>query len=159
MTGAANVREFTGKHMLAIMLAFFGVVLAANMTMVYFARSSWTGLVVKNSYVASQEFDEKTAEMQAAAALDVHPAIVYSAETLKVTLLTKAGVPVVAQNIKMALGRPSFEAEDHEVQLADKGQGVYEAAHPLAPGQWTGTLSADLAGHGQWSRPILITVK
>jgi nitrogen fixation protein FixH len=26
MTGAANVREFTGKHMLAIMLAFFGVV-------------------------------------------------------------------------------------------------------------------------------------
>lgn len=159
MTGATNVREFTGKHMLAIMLAFFGVVLTANMTMVYFARSSWTGLVVKNSYVASQEFDEKTAQMKAAAALDVHPVIVYDASNLSLTLLTRSGDPVVAQNVKMALGRPSFEAEDHVVALADKGQGVYEAAHTLASGQWIGTLTADLAGHGAWSRPIRIIVK
>ena len=64
-----GTRQFTGKHMLAIMLGFFAVVLAANMTMVYFARHSWTGLVVENSYVASQQFNAKMAETRAQAAL------------------------------------------------------------------------------------------
>ena len=52
-------KEFTGRHMLAIMLAFFGTIIAVNLVMAIFASRSWTGLVVKNSYVASQEFNEK----------------------------------------------------------------------------------------------------
>ena len=41
--------RFTGYHMLAIMVAFFGVVIAVNLTMATFASRSWTGLVVENS--------------------------------------------------------------------------------------------------------------
>ena len=50
---------FSGRHMLLTMLAFFGVIIGVNLTMAWFARSSWTGLVVENSYVASQEFNAK----------------------------------------------------------------------------------------------------
>lgn len=159
MSNTGATREFTGKHMLAIMLGFFAVVLTANMTMVYFARHSWTGLVVENSYVASQEFNEKTAEMLAAAAIDVHPSVTFETGTLKVVLHTKSGEPVPAQTVKVTLGRPSHESEDRTVDLSSTGPGVFEMAQTLGPGQWTGTVSADLPGHGAWSRPIRVVVK
>jgi nitrogen fixation protein FixH len=36
-----------GWHVLAIVLAFFAVVIGANLTLAVFAHSSWTGLVDK----------------------------------------------------------------------------------------------------------------
>jgi nitrogen fixation protein FixH len=50
-------RRFTGRHMLAAMLAFFGVILAVNMAMATLATRTFGGVVVENSYVASQEFN------------------------------------------------------------------------------------------------------
>ena len=58
----ARPREFTGKHMLVIMFAFFGVIIAVNLTMATFAHTSWSGLVVQNSYVAGQHFNRKAEE-------------------------------------------------------------------------------------------------
>ena len=55
--------------MLSIMLAFFGVIIAVNVVMATLASTSWTGLVVENSYVASQEFNRKAEESRAQAAL------------------------------------------------------------------------------------------
>jgi len=48
---------FTGRHMTIIMVAFFGVVIAVNFYMASLASSSFTGIVVENSYVASQHFN------------------------------------------------------------------------------------------------------
>ena len=50
--------KFTGKHMLIVMLCFFGVIITVNLTMATLATKSWTGLVVKNGYIASQYFNE-----------------------------------------------------------------------------------------------------
>jgi nitrogen fixation protein FixH len=46
MSGTSQ-KEFTGRHMLLIMIAFFGVIIAVNITMAVVARQSWTGLVAK----------------------------------------------------------------------------------------------------------------
>ncbi|TJV88129.1 MAG: cytochrome oxidase, partial [Mesorhizobium sp.] len=62
-------REFTGRHMLLIILSFFGVIVGVNLTMATLASTSWTGLVVENSYVASQQFNRKAEEGRAQAAL------------------------------------------------------------------------------------------
>ena len=62
---------FTGRHMLLVMVAFFGVTITVNLVLAFFATSSWTGLIVKNSYVASQEYNEKLAEARAQDALGV----------------------------------------------------------------------------------------
>lgn len=48
---------FTGRHMAGIMLAFFAVVLAVNLLMARLASSTFGGVVVENSYVASQKFN------------------------------------------------------------------------------------------------------
>ena len=51
--------EFTGRHMWLLALSFFGVIITVNVVMATLAIRSWTGLAVDNSYVASQEFEEK----------------------------------------------------------------------------------------------------
>ena len=42
-------KAFTGRHMAAIMVAFFGVIIAVNFTMARFATATFGGRVVENS--------------------------------------------------------------------------------------------------------------
>ena len=62
-------RPFTGWHMTGILTAFFGVVIAVNLVMATFASRTFGGLVVDNSYVASQKFNGWLSEARAQAAL------------------------------------------------------------------------------------------
>ena len=57
MQGNATPARFTGRHMAMIMVGFFGVVVAVNITMARLASSTFGGTVVDNSYVASQKFN------------------------------------------------------------------------------------------------------
>jgi nitrogen fixation protein FixH len=50
-------KRFTGWHFTAIIVGFFGVVIAVNITMAMFAARTFGGVVVENSYVASQEYN------------------------------------------------------------------------------------------------------
>lgn len=58
-------RGFTGWHMVAVMSLFFGTVISVNLVMAWNASRSWSGLVVENTYVASQQFNGKVAEGRA----------------------------------------------------------------------------------------------
>ena len=49
--------RFSGRHMLAILVAFFGVVTVVNVYMAHLATSTFTGEVTDNGYVASQNFN------------------------------------------------------------------------------------------------------
>src|SRR3546814_20687118 len=62
---------FTGWHMLGAMLLFFGIVISVNLYMAWQATRSWSGLVVENTYIASQEFNGKVADAKALAASGV----------------------------------------------------------------------------------------
>lgn len=50
--------KFTGWHMTAILVTFFGVVMAVNFTMARMAVGTFGGTVVDNSYVASQQYNQ-----------------------------------------------------------------------------------------------------
>lgn len=50
-------KRFTGWHMATILVSFFSVVIAVNFTMATYASTTFGGIVVENSYVASQEFN------------------------------------------------------------------------------------------------------
>src|SRR5690349_13105317 len=56
---------FTGRHMLAVVLLFFGTIIGVNIVMVFSATGTFPGLVVKNSYIASQNFNRTLAEARA----------------------------------------------------------------------------------------------
>lgn len=50
-------RYFSGWHMTAVLVGFFGVVIAVNSVMATLAVRTFGGTVVDNSYVASQEYN------------------------------------------------------------------------------------------------------
>ncbi|MEM8811147.1 MAG: FixH family protein [Pseudomonadota bacterium] len=128
--------QFTGRHMLLVMLGFFGVIIAVNLTMATIARQSWTGLVVKNSYVASQKYNEHLAAARSQKALGWKGAIGYRGAALEFTLFDQAGNPVLLDNPSVSFGRPAFEAEDRTVDLTYLGDGLYRLQSDLASGLW-----------------------
>lgn len=147
-------REFTGRHMLFLMIAFFMVILTANLTMAVFANSSWSGLVVKNSYVASQHFNERAAEGRARAALGWSAALSIADDRFSWRLTDASGSPVRIDGATAVLRRPVAADEDHALTLASAGDGTYAAQlHGLADGVWIVEVDAE-AGLGEPYRDI-----
>ncbi|MEC7952654.1 MAG: FixH family protein, partial [Pseudomonadota bacterium] len=51
-------REFTGKHAAAIIVTGFAIIIAVNLFMATLAVRGFGGVIVENSYVAGQEFND-----------------------------------------------------------------------------------------------------
>jgi len=136
--------------MLGAMVAFFGVIVAVNLTMAAFAWTSWTGLVVKNSYVASQEFNDKSKAGREQAALGWQGELAYANGELRYRLMSANGAVVAATGVEVAIGRPAHEAEDTSVVLSTTGDGSYSGDIALADGQWIVRLTADAGLAQPW---------
>ena len=134
---------FTGRHMLAIMVAFFGVIIAVNVTMAVAARTSWTGLVVKNSYVASQEFNDKAREARAQAALGWTATLAVSDGTVCFTLADADGVMKPMQGGTATFRRPVSDVEDTVVTLVAQPDGSINGPVALADGAWIVEVQAE----------------
>lgn len=139
--------EFTGKHMLFSMVAFFGVIITVNMIMARFAVTTWSGLVVPNTYVASQQFNAKAEESRAIAAKGYAVELRSDAEGLSVVLTDNQGQPADAQSVSAALRRPVGTDDDREIVFKARGEGVFTAPGRLAEGEWIAHLTAK--GDGQ----------
>ena len=94
MRSATAPREFTGRHMLASILAFFGVIIAVNLTMAYFANSTWSGLVVANGYIASQSFDDDLAKARAQDAMGWTVEVSHETNRVKVSFADRSNAPL-----------------------------------------------------------------
>ena len=143
MSTASGNREFTGWHMLAIMVAFFSVVIAVNLTMAFFARSSWTGFVVENTYVASQQFNEKAAEGRAQAALGWKPELAIAGGAVRYRLLDSIGNVVGVKQATASFRRPAYASEDQEVVLTRQPDGSLSAPVQLNDGMWIVEVHAE----------------
>ena len=137
-------REFTGKHMLAVMLVFFGVIIAVNLTMATFARTSWSGLVVQNTYVASQQFNAKAEEGRRQALLGFTPALSVADGVLRFSLADKEGRPVRLTGGTAMLRRPVGDSDDATVGLAPQGEAL-QTALSVADGAWIVEVHAEIA--------------
>ena len=122
-------KEFTGKHMLGTMVAFFGVIITVNLIMARFAVTTWSGLVVPNTYVASQEFNSRAAESRAIAALGYRIDLESGADGLSIVLTDADGETAFADNLVAQLRRPVGEDQDREL-----GE--------LLEGEWIATVTA-----------------
>jgi nitrogen fixation protein FixH len=138
----AKPREFTGYHMLAVMVTFFGVIIGVNLTMAYFANSSWSGLIVANGYVASQEFNRGEERIRAQAMLGWAAELAHDGGTFSVTMKTKDGTPLSGLELEGTLRRPVTARDDLALAFTAQGSGRYSAPVILARGQWELALSA-----------------
>lgn len=135
--------EFTGRHMLIITLTFFGVIIAVNMTMATLARSSWTGLVVQNSYVASQQFNRKAEEGRAQAALHWQGKLTVADGMIRYLLRDADGKLVLPTSVKVAFRHPASDAEDRMVELLPEPGGAFSARQAVRDGAWIVEVHAE----------------
>jgi nitrogen fixation protein FixH len=154
-----KTREFTGGHMLAILCAFFGVTIAVNLTLAWFANATWTGLVVANSYVASQHFNEGLEAGRREQERGWQPVFELADGRLAVTLADRSGAPLAGLDVSVTFARPAHEGEDHTIALVSTGHGRYEAAAPLAPGLWSAEVLARRNGEQQLKRQYRFVVE
>ncbi|WP_454286968.1 FixH family protein [Rhizobium arsenicireducens] len=127
---------FTGWHMLGAMLLFFGTIITVNFTMAYLASSTWSGLVVKNTYIASQEFNGKAAAIRDMLATGIKGKLEVKGQQIGYTLTLPGEEPVAAEKVTAHFKRPVGEKQDFLAELQPVGAGRYEATGPVLPGHW-----------------------
>ncbi len=137
---------FTGWHMLGVMVLFFGTIITVNLIMAWNASHSWSGLVVKNTYVASQEFNGKVAEAKALAASGIEGSLVIEGGRVAYHVVDARGAPVIADDVSAVFKRPVDEREDFTLPLQPTGQGQFIAERDIMPGQWIVDISTKKDG-------------
>lgn len=135
-------RVFTGWHMLGVMVLFFGTIITVNLIMAWNASHSWSGLVVQNTYVASQQFNGKVKEARAFAASGLDGKLSLEQGAVRYTLTRQGKAETSAEKVVAVFKRPVEEHEDVRVEMAHQGDGVFVAATDLKRGQWIADITA-----------------
>ncbi|MGX9989230.1 FixH family protein [Rhizobium sp. WSM1274] len=127
---------FTGRHMLIATCSFFAVVIGVNVIMAWFASSSWSGLVVENTYVASQEFNRKVADMKAMAASGIIGSLSLDGGRIHYDIRNRDGSPVIVDDVTANFKRPVGDHEDFHISFTKVADGQFESRHRVGSGDW-----------------------
>ena len=131
--------EFTGKHAFFIALAAFATIIAANLAMLFAATGSFPGLVVANSYIASQDWDRKAT---AQSTLGWSAGIGHADGRVRVTLRDRHGEILTRAAPRLRIGRPTTTADDREITPTFDGT-AWSAPLDLPQGRWRVEISVD----------------
>lgn len=134
-------RPLTGRKVLLIAVAFFGVIIAVNLTMATLAVGGFPGLVSKNAYAEAQQFD---AQLKAERALGWRFASDYADGALSVRVAGPGGEPLDGLAVTAVVGRPATLQQDQELGLAPAPglRGAYVTRLPLGAGMWRVEIDA-----------------
>lgn len=150
-------RKFTGWHALAVFVGAFAIIIGVNIFMATKAISTFPGLETKNSYVASQKFDNDLRE-QRALGWEIRPTM--SGETLMLMITDEAsGQPVEVRDLGGILGRATHVNDDQEPEFSRTMSGAYVAeVGSLDHGKWELRLTATAADGTPFRRIIELFV-
>jgi nitrogen fixation protein FixH len=145
-------RPLTGRKVLVMLVAFFGVVIGVNVTMMKLAIGTLPGTDVDSAYTASLGYEKEiaAAHEQNARNWQINAHIQRGVDgdaTLQVEAHDDVGRPMTGLKFQGRLERPTDKRADLPVELAEVGIGVYRGSAPqVAPGQWDLVLEGDAAG-------------
>lgn len=139
-------RRLTGKHMMAIFIAFFGIVFVVNFYMAHLATSTFSGEVVENSYVASQKFNIWLDQAAREKALGWRINAVRRADGRVV--VTVAGLKPEQAVLSAIARRPLGEGTDRPLRFILAGND-FVSSDALPAGRWLLRLQVHAGGH-QW---------
>lgn len=148
-------RQFTGKHALAVFVAAFSVIIGVNLVLAYKAVETFPGLEVKNSYVASQEFNERLQEQQA---LGWTIRAEVSGGLLILHITDKTGAPVKVAELQAVVGRATHVKDDFSPDFVFDGQ-AYATPAALGKGNWNIRLVAKDHDGAEFAQRVPLYVK
>jgi nitrogen fixation protein FixH len=152
-----ETRGLSGWHVLGAMVAFFGVIIVADATMIYKAVSTFGGVDNVNAYRDGLAYNARIARAERQAALGWQDTVELAAEParLRVALKDAEGRAPATVRIEATLGRPATNAADAQLRLVEVAPGVFEA--PIGtdpgPGVWIATVRA-FQGDAGASEPV-----
>ncbi|MFP7674109.1 FixH family protein [Marivita sp. S0852] len=151
----ASERKLTGWHALAIFGGCFAVIISVNLFLAYSAVSTFPGLEVKNSYVASQSFDDRRAGQEA---LGWTVEAEAKGGLLILSIRDAEGRPVQAGSLDAVLGRATHVQDDRTPKFAFDGQ-AYVARETLRPGNWNIRMKAVALDGTEFEQRVVLHVE
>jgi len=127
--------------MWAAMLGFFGLIVAVNFTMAWFASSTFGGTVVDNSYVASQKYNDWLAAARAQKALGWSVDIRLGADRF-----VEIAAPLPAAMIEGTATHPLGRQPEQTLSFRQTGAGQYRSTAPLPPGRYLLRITVNAEG-------------
>jgi nitrogen fixation protein FixH len=130
--------ELTGKHVFAITASAFAVIIGVNVVLAVKAVTTFPGLEVKNSYVASQGFETRRSA-QEALGWTMMPS--YADGRMELAFTDSTGQPVAVSDLQVLVGRTTAAADDVWPVFAPDA-GAYAADVVLDRGKWMVKVTA-----------------
>lgn len=147
-------RKLTGKHVLAIFIGGFGTIIAVNLLLAFSAVKTFPGLEVKNSYVASQEFDVRR---HAQEALGWQVSAQAKDGQVILSINDKSGAPVEVKSLYAVLGRATHVKDDIEPDFKFDGK-AYVAPVELGDGNWNIRMNAVSQNGTEFTQRVILHV-
>ncbi|MGJ3232781.1 MAG: FixH family protein [Oceanicaulis sp.] len=133
-----------GWHVLAGMVAFFGVIFTVNAIFITVALDTFPGEETRRSYVQGLAYNDVLAEREAQAALGWTAAANLTPTQVLVAVEDADGAPVANLALTGVLQHPANMQLDRTLAFEELRPGVYAAdAQGLAEGQWTLVAEAE----------------
>jgi len=114
------------------------VIIGVNLTLAFKAVSTFPGLEVQNSYVASQGFNDRKAAQEA---LGWTLAPSYLDGRVDLAFTDRDGVPVAVEELDVLIGRTTSTTDDARPQFIQAGD-VYTSILDLGQGKWMVKVTA-----------------
>lgn len=152
-------KKFTGKHMLLVMIGFFGTIISVNLALVYFAEHSWTGLIAKNGFVASQHFNELLEKAEAQKSRGWRSALTTGNDEITVSFHDKEGRALTQLDVSAVAQRPTHEGEDLPLKFVSMGEGRYIYRGAINKGVWVIDVSATQSGEDPYRQIFKVVLK
>jgi nitrogen fixation protein FixH len=146
-------RKITGWHVFGIFFLAFSTIIAVNLTLAYNAVATFPGLEVKNSYVASQNFN---AERDAQLALNWTVSADVKDGTLTLNIF-EGDTPIEATFEKAIFGRATVARDDQTPEFVFNGYN-YTAPVTADAGNWNLRLEARATDGTLFKQRVIVRV-
>ena len=146
--GFGDARPITGRHVLAIIVAFFFVIFAVNGAFLYVSLSSHPGVSTEDAYRKGIRYNDEIAEGDRQRALGWSAAFAHEAGRVEIRL-ARGEAPLTGVSVDLEARRPVTDSNDRKLALSEIAPGRFRAeGQPLAPGRWRLIATVrDQAGH------------
>jgi len=147
-----------GWHVLGIVGLFFGTIIGVNIVMAAYATGTFPGLVVHNSYVASQGYNDLLADSREQARRGWTAELSEIGGILHLRMADSMDAPLAGLRVAARVGRPASSRDDRMLDFTPTADG-YASTEPLEAGRWVIELEVYSGGDLAYRQTETLSVR